>query len=80
MLGEEYPDTLISLSNLAYEYGELGESQKALELKKKAYELSCEVLGEKNPDTLTMLSNLANEYDTLGEHQKALELKRKHMS
>ena len=45
MLREEHPDTLSSLSNLAYEYAELGEYQKALELAKKVYVLSCKVLG-----------------------------------
>ena len=77
MLGEEHPDTLTSLNNLACEYGELGEHEKALELAKKTYELRSKVLGEGDPDTLTSLNNLAYEYGKVGEHEKALELIRK---
>ena len=63
MLGEEHPATLTSLNNLAYEYSELEEYQKALELTKKVYELSCKVLGEEHPKTRISLGNLASIYD-----------------
>lgn len=35
MLGEEHPTTMTLLNNLTYEYSELGEHKKALELKRK---------------------------------------------
>ncbi|MBQ9930526.1 MAG: tetratricopeptide repeat protein [Oscillospiraceae bacterium] len=74
-LGEEHPDTLSSLSNLALTYGDLGNYQKALELQEKAYTLCCRILGEEHPDTLASLNNLASTYGDLGDYQKALELK-----
>ena len=44
-LGEEHPDTLTSLNNLASTYGKLGEHKKALELNEKCHTLRCKVLG-----------------------------------
>lgn len=72
--GEENPDTLTTLNNLAVTYDELGDHQKALELKEKVYAFRCKIKGEEHPDTLVSLSNLAYTYGTLGNHQKALEL------
>ena len=77
VFGEEHPDALTYLSNLAYTYGELGDYQNALKLNIKVYELKCKVLGEEHPDTLTSMSNLASTYGQLGDHQKALELNEK---
>ena len=37
VLGEEHPDTLQSMNNVAYEVGELGRRQEAFEMMKKAY-------------------------------------------
>ena len=54
---------MTSLNNLAYEYGEVGEHQKALELTKKVYELNCKVLGEEHPNTRISLGNLESIYD-----------------
>ena len=48
-LGEEHPDTLTSLHNLAFIYRELGDHRKALELKEKLYELQNRTLGKKIP-------------------------------
>ncbi len=75
--GEEHPETLAFLNNLAVTYGGLGDHKKELELTKKVYTLRCRILGEEHPDTLTSLNNLAVTYGDLGEYQKALELKEK---
>ena len=72
--GEEHPDTLLSLSNLAFAYGDLGDYEKALEMNKKAYALRCQVLGEEHPGTLLSLSNLASAYGDLGDYEKALDM------
>ena len=76
-LGEEHPDTLTSLNNLAISYGDAGDNQTALELKKKCYELCVKILGEEHPDTLRILNNLAKSYGDAGDNQTALELTKK---
>ena len=73
-LGENHPDTLASLNNLANSYSNLGEYNKALELKNAVYNARKEILGEKHPDTLASLNNLANSYSYLGDYNKACKL------
>ena len=51
-LGENHPDTLASLNNLANSYSVLGEYNKALELKNAVYNARKVILGETHPDTL----------------------------
>ena len=77
MLGEEHPDTLTALNNLAYSFDAVGNRQVALELHEKCYEARVRVLGEEHPDTLGSLSNLAGSYDITGNRQKAAELREK---
>ena len=77
ILGENHPDTLMALNNLASSYSELGYQEKALELKQEAYEKQKEILGENHPDALLALNNLASSYGELGYHEKALELNQK---
>ena len=73
-LGEHHPDTLTALHNLASSYSDLGDYNKALEMKNAVYNARKEILGEKHPDTLTSLNNLANSYSDLGDYSKACEL------
>ena len=75
--GENDPETLAALDNLAVVYYYTGDFQKALELHQKAYSLRCEVLGEKHPSTLISRNNLAASYYYAGDFQKALELLQK---
>src|SRR5699024_4529742 len=72
-LGEEHPDTLISLGNLALSYEGVGDYKKGLEYNKKCYEFRKKVLGEDHPYTLTNLSNLAMSYGNIGDYEKQLE-------
>ena len=72
--GEEDPDTLTFLNNLAYTYGQLGDHKKVLELLEKSYKIQCRTIGEEHPDTLTSLNNLAHTYGELGDYQNALKL------
>ena len=74
ILGENHPDTLTSLNNLASSYSSLGDYNKACELQNAVYNASKEILGEKHPDTLTSLNNLANSYSDLGDYNKAYKL------
>ena len=75
--GEEHPDALAALNNLALTYGKIGDHRKALELNEKVYTLRCQILGKEHPDTLTSLNNLAVSYSKLGDHTKTLELQEK---
>ena len=52
VLGEEHPDTLHSLNNVAMEHGMHGRSKSAYDLFIKTFDMRKRVLGEKHPDTL----------------------------
>ena len=62
---------MISLNNLAYEYGELGEHQKAFELK-KTYKQRCKAQRKEHFYASVSLNNLAYEYGEPDKYQKAL--------
>ena len=53
VLGEEHPNTLESMNNLAGLYMNQGKFAQAEPLLVKALEVSRRVLGEEHPDTLT---------------------------
>ena len=71
ILGENHPDTLSALHNLANSYSDLGDYSKACELQNVVYNARKEILGESHPDTLSTLHNLANSYSDLGDDSKA---------
>ena len=73
-LGENHPDTLIVLGDLANSYSCLEDYNKALELNITVYNARKEILGEKHPDTLIALHNLASSYSDLKNYNKACEL------
>jgi hypothetical protein len=73
-LGEDHPNTLTAMNNLAVTYSDLGQDDKALVLKERTLKLRRARLGEDHPDTLASMNNLANTYDALGQHDKALAL------
>jgi Tetratricopeptide repeat len=52
MLGERHPDTLTSMSNLAWTYESPGRLMEASELMQQAVERSKMALGEQHPDTV----------------------------
>ena len=74
VLGENHPDYLGSLNNLASSYSLLGDYQKGLEIFLKIADIQKETLGDKHPDYLTVLNNLALSYSDIGDYQKGLEL------
>ena len=73
-MGENHPDTLSTLHNLANSYSDLGYHSKALEIRSAVYNAYKKNLGENHPDTLSALHNLANSYSSLGDYNKALEI------
>lgn len=70
--GEEHPDTLAALDNLAYTYVILGESKRASELLEKVCELKRNILGEEHPDTLSTLNYLVAISDDFDDHSGIL--------
>ncbi|KAK3170216.1 hypothetical protein OEA41_009602 [Lepraria neglecta] len=73
-LGEEHPDTLGSIHNLAIRYSEAGRRQEALRLTEQVVEANKRTLGEEHPDTLGSIHTLANSYSEAGRRQEALRL------
>jgi tetratricopeptide (TPR) repeat protein len=73
-LGEDHPDTLISMANLASTYHDLGKLTKAEELKVLVFEKRREILGADHPDTLFSMGELASTYYQLGKLNEAEEL------
>lgn len=67
--------TLLAMNDLALSLSRAGILREALELKKKLYDLRCQIHGEGHLDTLTALNDLATSYSDLGDDRKALELK-----
>ena len=76
-LGQEHIQTILSLKNLVFIYGELGDYKKSLELAEKTYNLRCKVLGEEHQETLISLADLASAYGKCGDRQKELDLAKK---
>ncbi|MGA7178505.1 MAG: tetratricopeptide repeat protein [Thiobacillaceae bacterium] len=82
--GEEHPDTLTSMNNLAETLRAQGDLPGARALQETVLEVSRRVLGEAHPDTLTSMSDLAatlwNQGDLPGARaleEKVLEVRRR---
>ena len=75
ILGEEHPDTLTSMANLASTYRNQGRWKEAEELEVQVMDVRKRVLGEEHPDTLTNMANLASTYQNQGRWKEAEELK-----
>ncbi|RYP57748.1 hypothetical protein DL769_009308 [Monosporascus sp. CRB-8-3] len=73
--GEDHPDTLTSMGNLASTYWSQGRWKEAEELEVRVIERRKRVLSEDHPDTLTSMHNLASTYWNQGRWKEAEELK-----
>jgi tetratricopeptide (TPR) repeat protein len=73
-LGDDHPDTLKSLNNLANVFTKNGEYDRALPLYEECLAGRKRVLGDDNPDTLISLNNLAVLYEVMEEFDKALPI------
>ncbi|KAJ7694259.1 hypothetical protein B0H14DRAFT_2651109 [Mycena olivaceomarginata] len=71
VLGEEHPDTLTSMANLAATYWNQGHWKDAEALEVVVMEKRKHVLGEEHPDTLTSMANLAATYRHQGRWKDA---------
>ncbi|CAE6347231.1 unnamed protein product [Rhizoctonia solani] len=74
VLGDEHPDTLTSMNNLANTYSDLGRFEDARALHTQVLDTRKRVLGSDHPDTLTSMNNLANTYYFLGRFEDARAL------
>ena len=73
MLGEEHPDTLISISNLASTFLSQGWWKEAEELEEMMMEKKMRVLGKEHPDTLNR--HEAGNHREVQQHLKAVFIK-----
>jgi tetratricopeptide (TPR) repeat protein len=74
VLGEEHPDTIRAMANLAATYRDQGRSKEAEEPQVKVLEASRRVLGEEHPDTISAMGNLAYTKRDLGQNDVAVDL------
>ena len=70
-LGEEHPDTLASMSNLAILYMDQGRLEEAEPMMRETLEIMTRVLGEEHPSTLNVMNNLASLYMNQGRFEEA---------
>jgi len=74
VMGEEHPDTLTSMNNLASTLSAQGELPRARELQEQVLKVIRRVQGEEHPDTLTVMNNLAETLGSQGELPEARKL------
>ncbi|KAJ7622319.1 P-loop containing nucleoside triphosphate hydrolase protein [Roridomyces roridus] len=71
LLGDDHPDTLIVMANLAATYSGLGRYQEAELLQSSVLARRPKLLGDDHPDTLNAMADLAATYSELGRFQEA---------
>ena len=71
VLGEDHPETIDSLSDLAGGLQELGDFEAAEAMQRQAFEASTRVLGAEHLDTLNCLTHLASVLDSLARYEEA---------
>lgn len=74
ILGDEHPDTLGSMINLAISYSDLDRRQEAVNLQEQMLKASKRILGAEHPETLLSMHNLAVSYSDLDRRQEVLDL------
>ncbi|MBU4264134.1 MAG: tetratricopeptide repeat protein [Proteobacteria bacterium] len=77
ILGEEHPNTLASMNNLAETLRAMGNLSGARELQEKTLEVLIRILGEEHPVTLTSMNNLAGTLRDMGNLSEARALEKK---
>ena len=74
ILGQEHPDTLNSMANLAITYRYQGRWKEAEELQTQVLDVRNKIVGEEHPDTLTSMADLAETYWNQGRWNEAEQL------
>ena len=70
-LGEEHPDTLANMANLASTYHQRGRYDEAEELEVRVLEIRKRVLGDEHPHMLMSIADLESMYRQRGRHEEA---------
>ena len=78
-LGASEKDLLVTQSNLAITYGELGNMEKALSMERDVYSAKVKLLGKENEHTLLAASNYAISLNKLRRFKEAKALLRQTM-
>ena len=73
-LGDDYPDTLASASNLAFDLWVLAQYERARQLGEDTLTRMRRVLGDDHPNTLRSASDLAATLRELGQYERARQL------
>ncbi|KAK5674032.1 hypothetical protein LTS10_013212 [Elasticomyces elasticus] len=76
VLGEEHPDTLTSMNNLAGVLGSQGKYEAAESMHRQALAIREKVLGAEHPDTLMSMNNLALVLGSQGKYEAAESMHR----
>jgi tetratricopeptide (TPR) repeat protein len=76
ILGDEHPDTITAMSNLATTLQDQGELEAAAAMMREVLEKMQRILGDEHPDTITAMSNLAITLQAQGELEAAAAMKR----
>jgi len=74
VLGEEHPDSLTSMANLALCTSTQDRWKEAEDMQVQVMEITKQVLGEGPPDTLRSMENLVFTNHNQGRRKKAVEL------
>jgi hypothetical protein len=74
VFGEEHPNTLMSIANLALIYSNEGRWKEAEGLQVMVVETRKRLLGEEHPDTLKSIEELSGTYHQQGQSKEAEEL------
>ncbi|KFY18198.1 hypothetical protein V492_00079 [Pseudogymnoascus sp. VKM F-4246] len=77
LLGEEHPDTIQSMANLASTWQQQGRSNDAEQLMLQVLDLRKSMLGEEHPDTILAMANLASTWRQQGRYNEAEQLEMK---
>jgi tetratricopeptide (TPR) repeat protein len=72
--GDDHPNTLTSVNNLAGAYESAGDMGRAIPLYEQALTDCRRVLGDDHPDTLSSVNNLASAYRSAGDLGRAIPL------
>jgi hypothetical protein len=75
VLGDDHPDTLTSMANLASTYRNRGRWKEAETLEVVVMEKRKQVLGDYRPSTLTSVVNLASMYRKQGREGVAMDIR-----
>src|SRR5579859_2232845 len=73
--GEDHPDTLTTINNLAETYWALGRTEEAARLQEQVLEKRRQILGEDHPYTLNSMNNRAETYREQGRTEEAGRLR-----